>query len=146
MKKRAHFAFIRQTEEAFTICETDSVQLKFTVCKTDSVQLKSIKELVGKNLAIRYTQQNIVYFLEEASALDPRTKHDDKCTIIVAMYKNNNNNNITVKQEPGVVSAQPVLPNLKMEVDSTQCSEDAPKDEDIATCEVRPYLLISMID
>lgn len=69
----------------------------------------------------------------------------DKCTIIVAMYKNNNN--IIVKQEPGVVSAQPALPNLNMEVDSTQCSEDAPKDdEDIATCEVRPYLLISMID
>lgn len=78
----------------------------FTICETDSAQLKSIKELVGKNLAVRYTQQNIVQFLEEASALDPRTKNTtndeetwdriiDKCTTIIAIHKNNN---ITVKR------------------------------------------------
>lgn len=57
------------------------------------------------------------------------------------------NNNITVKQEPGVVAAKPALPNLKTDLDSTQSSEDVPIDEeDIATCEVIPYLLISIID
>lgn len=67
----------------------------------------------------------------------------DKCITIIAMHKNNN---ITIKQEPKVVSARPALPNLNMELDSTLSSEDAPKDEDIATCEVIPYLLICMID
>lgn len=49
------------------------------------------------------------------------------------------NNIITVKQEPGVVSAQPDLLNLNIELDSTQSSEDAPKNkEEIATREMIP--------
>lgn len=119
----------------------------FTICDTDLESLKSIKELVGKNLAVRYTQQDIVHFLEEASALDPRTKKTsmideetweriiNKCITIIALHKNN----IIAKQEPGVVtdvSVQPALPSLK----------DTPKDEkDIAACEVIVILLISTL-
>lgn len=58
------------------------------------------------------------------------------CITIIYIHRNNI---ITVKQEPGVVSAQPALLNLNIELDSTQSSEDAPKNmEEIATREMIP--------
>ena len=42
---------------------------------TDSTFVKSLKNAVGSDLITRYTDPNLRYFLEEASALDPRTKN-----------------------------------------------------------------------
>ncbi|KAK6183140.1 hypothetical protein SNE40_010673 [Patella caerulea] len=41
----------------------------------DSTFLHNLKSAISGNLAIRYTDPDVVNFLEEASALDPRTKN-----------------------------------------------------------------------
>lgn len=41
----------------------------------DSAFVKSLKNAVGSNLLTRYTDLNLKTFLEEVSALDPRTKY-----------------------------------------------------------------------
>jgi hypothetical protein len=104
----------------------------FTICDNDSAFVKSIKEMIGKNLALRYTDQDIVNFLEEASALDPRTKRCTfidsktweriitKCANIVTMQKKFDTT--TVKQEPGVMVTDtqpnnPALPTMTMDQD-----------------------------
>lgn len=46
----------------------------FTIYDTDFAFVKSVQEMISKNLALWYTDQNIVAFLEEKSSLDPRTK------------------------------------------------------------------------
>ena len=41
----------------------------------DSDFILSLKNAVGQNLSTRYTDDNLRMFLEESSALDPRTKN-----------------------------------------------------------------------
>lgn len=53
------------------------VKLKdhFTEVESDTTFVKEIKRAVLDNLKTRYTDENVVRFLEEAQALDPRFKH-----------------------------------------------------------------------
>lgn len=51
----------------------------FTVTQTDSENVRLIKHAVWGNLETRYTNPQLVMFLEESSAMDPRMK----CTVAV---------------------------------------------------------------
>jgi hypothetical protein len=94
----------------------------FKARATDSTFVKSLKNAVGSNLSTRYTDPSIRHFLEEASALDPRTKCkvcvdeetwdriEDKMTIL-------DDTEIAVKithtgNVSGDSSSLPALPNL----------------------------------
>lgn len=119
----------------------------FKAKEDDSAFVKSLKNAVGSNLLTRYTDLNLKNFLEEASALDPRTKNkacisektwdriEDKMCILVVTE-------ITVKSEithsdksddiPHTSADPPALPVMLDE-----SKKNADEDKEDAAEEVR---------
>ena len=105
----------------------------FTVNPDDEPFTKALKAAVGTDLATRYTDPQLLVFLEEASALDPRTKNkacvnDDTWSRVVektALLTTVVGKQVTVKQEPGLPVADsnlPPLPELPSDA-TTTCTE-----------------------